>query len=84
MGGTMYTTNTKQQIPGIGGYNWETDFYPVVVLILSKKLTAESSASVPVVYKNPPPTSAELLYTTGAEEGVKVSVAIFPSSGGGV
>ena len=26
----------------------------------------------------------EILYTTGAWEGVEVSVAIFPSSGGGV
>ena len=43
--------------------------------------TAEFSASAPVVYKNPPPPP-EMLYTTGAGEGVKVSVAIFPSSGG--
>ena len=39
--------------------------------------TAEVSASAPVVYKNPP-MGPEILYTTGAGEGVKVSVAIFP------
>ena len=49
-----------------------------------ENFTAEFSASAPVVYKNPPPMGPEILYTTGAGEGVKVSVAIFPSSGGGV
>ena len=45
---------------------------------------AEFSASAPVVYKNPPPIGPEILYTSGAGKGVKVSVEIFPSSGGGV
>ena len=49
-----------------------------------ENFTAEFSASAPVVYKNPPPIGPEILYTTGAWEGVKVSVAIFPSNGGGV
>ena len=49
-----------------------------------ENLTAEFSAQAPVVHKNPPPMGPEILYTTGAWEGVKVSVAIFPSSGGGV
>ena len=49
-----------------------------------ESFTAEFSPSAPVVYKNPPPIGLEILYTTGAGEGVKVSVAIFPSSGGGV
>ena len=49
-----------------------------------ENFTAEFSASAPVVYKNLPPLSPDMLYTTGAGEGVKVSVAIFPSSGGGV
>ena len=48
-----------------------------------EKFTAEFSASVPVVHRNPPPMGSEILYTTGAWEGVKVSVAIFLSSGGG-
>ena len=43
-----------------------------------EKLTAEFSASAPVVYEKPPPMGPEILYTTGAGEGVKVSVAIFP------
>ena len=49
-----------------------------------ENFNAEFSASAPVVYKSPPPMGPEILYTTGAWEGVKVSVAIFPSSGGGV
>ena len=49
-----------------------------------KNFTAEFSASAPVVYKNAPPIGPAILYTTGAGAGVKVSVAIFPSSGGGV
>ena len=49
-----------------------------------ENFTAAFSASVPVVYKNPPPMGPEILYTAGAGEGVKVSVAIVPSSGGGV
>ena len=49
-----------------------------------ENFAAGFSASAPVVYKNPPPMGPEILYTTGAGEGVKVSVAIFPSSGGGV
>ena len=48
-----------------------------------ENFTADFSASTPV-YKTPPPMGPEILYTTGAGEGVKVSVAIFPSSGGGV
>ena len=51
-----------------------------------EKFTAEFSASAPVLFKNPPPMGPEI-YTqllTGAGKGVKVSVAIFPSSGGGV
>ena len=43
-----------------------------------ENFTAEFSASAPVVYKNPPPRGPEILYTTGAGEGVKVSMAIFP------
>ena len=49
-----------------------------------ENFTAEFSASAPVVCKNPPPMGLEILYTTGAWKGVKVSVAIFPSNGGGV
>ena len=49
-----------------------------------ESFTAEFSASAPMVYKNPPPMGPEILYTTGAGKGVKVSVAILPSSGGGV
>ena len=49
-----------------------------------ENFTAEFSAATPVVYKNPPPIGPEILYTTGAGEGVKVSVVMFPSSGGGV
>ena len=49
-----------------------------------ENFTAEFWASAPVVYKNPPPMGPEILYTTGAGEGVKESMAIFPSSGGGV
>ena len=48
-----------------------------------ENFTAEFSASALVVYKSSPPMGPEILYTTGAGEGVKVSVAIFPSSGGG-
>ena len=45
-----------------------------------ENFTAEISASAPVVCKSPPPMGPEMLYTTGAGgEGVKVSVAIFPS-----
>ena len=40
--------------------------------------------SAPVVYKNSSPLGPEILYTTGAGKGFKVSVAIFASSGGGV
>ena len=36
------------------------------------------------MYKNPPHMGPEILYTTGAGRGVKVSVAIFPFNGGGV
>ena len=36
-----------------------------------ENFTAEFSASAPVVYKNPPPTGPEILYTTGAGEGGK-------------
>ena len=57
-------------------YSGGTDFL--------EKFTAGFSVSEPVVYKNPPPMGPEILYTTAAGEGVKVSVAIFPSSGGGV
>ena len=46
--------------------------------------TAEFSASAPVVYTNPPHMGPDILYPTGAGEGVKVSVAIFPSNGGSV
>ena len=49
-----------------------------------ENFTAEFSASAPMVYANPPPMGPVILYTTGAGEGAKVSVAIFPSSGGGV
>ena len=50
-----------------------------------EKFIAECSASAPVVYKNPPPMGPDILYTAGAGgEGVKVSLAIDPSSGGGV
>ena len=49
-----------------------------------ENFTAEFSASEPMVYKNPPPMGPEILYTTGAGEGVKMSVAILTSSGGGV
>ena len=57
-------------------YSGGTDFL--------EKLTAELSVSAPVVYKNPPPMGPNILYTAGAGDWVKVSVAIFPSSGGGV
>ena len=49
-----------------------------------ENFAAEFSASAPLVYKNPPPTGPEILCTTGTGEGVKVSVAIFCPSGGGV
>ena len=49
-----------------------------------ENFTAEFSASAPVVYKSPPSIRTEISYTTGAGEGVKVAVAIAPSSGGGV
>ena len=55
----------------------------MVVLNILEKFTAEFSASAPVVYKMPSPMSPEILYTTGAGKGVEVSVAIFPSGGGG-
>ena len=48
-----------------------------------ENFTVEFSVSAPVVYKNPPPMGPENLYTTGAGEWSKVSVAIFPSSGRG-
>ena len=44
-----------------------------------ENFTAEFLASAPVVYKK-----SAFLYTTGAGKDVKVSVAIFPSSGDGV
>ena len=47
-----------------------------------EKFTTKFSATGPVVYKNPPPMGPEILYTTGAGKQVKVSMAIFPSSGG--
>ena len=58
----------------------------MVVLTLSKfeNFTAEFSASAPVLYKTSLPMGPEILHTTGAGEGVKVSVASFPSSSGGV
>ena len=37
-----------------------------------------------MVYNNRPPVCHEIFYTTGAGDGVKVSMAILPSSGGGV
>ena len=40
------------------------------------------SASAPVVSQNPSPMGPEFSYTTGAGNGVKVSVASFPSSSG--
>ena len=46
----------------------------------SEKFTAEFSVSAPVLYKKPSPMGPEILYTTGAGKGVKVSVATF--SGG--
>ena len=49
-----------------------------------EKFTAEFSVSAPLVYKNPSPMGPEISYTTGAGKEVKGSVAIFPSSGGGV
>ena len=61
---------------------WEIDLYTVVVLIFFEKFTANFSASAPVVYKHPPPMGPEISYTTGAGRGVKVTVAIFASSGG--
>ena len=51
---------------------WETDFEKVGVLTLSK-VTAEFSASAPVVHKNPPLMGPEIAYTTGAGEGSKFS-----------
>ena len=48
------------------------------------EFTEELSASAPVVYRNLAPMGPEDLYTTGAGKGVKVPVAILPSSGGGV
>ena len=56
----------------------------MVELIFFEKFTAEFSASAPVVFKLPSPMGPKTLYTTGAGKGVKMSVAIFPSSGGGV
>ena len=68
----------------MGPHKWKTEFYTVVLRILLKNLTAELSASAPVVYKNPSSLCPEILYTTGAGKGFKVSAAIFASSGGGV
>ena len=65
----------------------ETDLsaYPSGGTEFLKSLLTEFSASAPVVYKIPSPMKCpEILYTTGAGKGVKVSVAFFPSSGGGV
>ena len=57
----------------------------MVVLISFEKFTAEFSASAPVVvYKYPRPMGPEIVCTTGAGEGVEVSVANVPSSSGGV
>ena len=48
-----------------------------------EKFTARFSASPPVVYKNPPPRGQKFIHHW-CWEGGQVSVAIFPSSGGGV
>ena len=61
---------------------WKTDFNTVVVTDSFERFTAELSASAPVVYTNPPPLGPEILYTTGAGEGVKVSMGSIPSSCG--
>ena len=52
----------------------------MVVLIFWQSLLKEFSASAPVVHKKLAPMGPEELYTTGAGKGVKVSVAISPSS----
>ena len=49
-----------------------------------ENFTAAFSASAPVVYKNPPPMGPENFTHHWCLGGVKASVAIFPSSGGGV
>ena len=50
----------------------------MVVLIVLNKFAAEFSVSAPVVNKIPSLMGPEILYTTGAGKGVKVSVASFP------
>ena len=57
-------------------YNGSTDSF--------ENFTAELSASEPVVYKSRPPTGPDILYTTALLRRVKLSVANFASSGGGV
>ena len=61
-----------------------TDLSTVVVLILLQSslqnFQPQRQWSITVL----PPMGPEILYTTDAGEGVKVSVVNFPSSGGGV
>ena len=58
---------------------WKTEFCTVADSV--ENFTAEFAASAPMCNK-PPPMSPELVHTTSAGEGVKVSVANFQSSNG--
>ena len=59
--------------------SWKTEFYTVVALILVRSLLQKFQHQW-VKFAS---TSPENLYTTGAEEGLKVSVTSFTSSGSG-
>ena len=67
----------------LGCKTWKTVFHTVAVPILWK-IDCRISASAPVVYKDLPPVGPEIRYTTGADQRIRVSVAIFPSSNGSV
>ena len=71
----------------ISKLTWETDFYTMLVLNFFQNLLQifqPLRQTVAVVYKIPSPMGPDILYTTGSEKRVKVSMAILPSSGGGV
>ena len=56
----------------------------MVVLTVWKRLLQNFQSQCQWWYKIPPPMGPEIVYTTGAGKEVKVSVAVFPSGGGGV
>ena len=63
---------------------WKTDSCTMVVLIHLKDLLQNFQVQRQSAYKIPLPWTENFfkLYTTDAGQGFKVSVAIFPSSGG--